>query len=768
MPHTSAMLKAMHMEERGSKRSRYSRSLPARKRRHGGAFDTSTAQKQLTAAEYQALTPAQKFAYKTNNIGAQQWSTRLQDRKIVQAQQAAEQARIQQLIPSYNEKTVIWSAVHRPIPSFEEYAKKPKKWDELARLDKIPYDKFVSSWKSNLDATHDSDFPDIASFFANSKLYKDYLTFVQKWHRNLGPEHVPEIPTAQNYYADKANYDNKVMSSGERAAAGFEQVLSYVPVLGTIAGVAEDIKAGRSAGDIFKNAAVGIGSTVLNEFVPGAGTAIKTGLEAAGVVGRGRRHKRRRIGSSRPTEEAYKAAANAAYGTGPDPPGYKPVFTSDTLRVWMDPNDEDLLVGVRGTWDLGDMKANLGVAFNNLHNTKRYKKDEADLLRIAQKFPASKFHFASHSLGAAIARRLEEKVPTLSSKAYNAAFEPRSILNPGKQERVYKGDDFLGKIGRYLPGAQYKPITTPPSTKVKWYNPSTWKIVQDHFMSGFGRRSGGARSRYTNAQMVGWWRNFNKYMTLDRAYHNAVTSAERSNARQAQREFEAEHPDVNWRRSLRWNRAQRIFDPEFERQRLYLTRNENEFLDPEDEGVEENAVVEIDEHGDVLESPPGWTGGPLTKVVGEDETNPSTTQAGDPGDIDATVADVDGTVANVNGSVAEGSGRVRRRRRGGEMDMGETSAKVNKRELKRFRRYERFVRSTEDRLKLQDPLAPWNPVEEYRDAPPIRLPRVSGLNPKFKDPYMGTVGRVQSTVVPVEEAKKEDDNRNYSVVTVHV
>jgi hypothetical protein len=412
-------------------------------------------------------------------------------------------------------------------------------------------------------------------------------------------------------------------------------------------------------------------------------------------------------------------------------------------------------VGVRGTWDLGDMKANLGVAFNNLHNTKRYKKDEADLLRIAHKFPGSKFHFASHSLGAAIARRLEEKVPTLSSKAYNAAFEPRSILNPGKQERVYKGDDFLGKVGRYLPGAQYKPLTTPPSTKVKWWNPSTWKTVQDHFMSGFGRRSGGARSRFRNAQLVSMWENFRQYIALEDAKSAAASPDERRNARHALGQFQADHPEVNWRRSLQWNNAQRRTDPEFDRQRLYLTRDESQLIEPEAEGVDSNAVIEIDGHGNLLESPPGWTGGPLTAVALEDETDPDgRTEASDPEDVDATVA--------------EGSGRVRRRRRGGEMDMEEMSAKLNKRELKRFRRYERFVKSGEERLQPQDPDAPWNPVDEYRDAPPIKLPRVSGQNPKFKDPYLGTVGRVQSTVVPVEEAKKEDDNRNYSVVTVHV
>ena len=224
MPHTSAILKAMQKEERvrgTSKKKRYSNSVPYRsKRRRGGAASTSQFQRKLTAEQYNALTPAQKFAYKTNNIGAQQWSTRLQDRKIVEDRKAAEQARIQQLIPSYNDNIVTWSAVNRQIPSFEEYIKKPQKWIELARMDKIPYDQFVKLWKSNLDATHDADLPDIALFFANSKLFNDYVKFVQKWHKNLGPEHVPEIPTAQKYYEDKANYDNKVMSAGERAAAG--------------------------------------------------------------------------------------------------------------------------------------------------------------------------------------------------------------------------------------------------------------------------------------------------------------------------------------------------------------------------------------------------------------------------------------------------------------------------------------------------------------------------------------------------------------------
>lgn len=207
--------------------------------------------------------------------------------------------------------------------------------------------------------------------------------------------------------------------------------------------------------------------------------------------GKGLRRKWRR-GFGLPSDEMYKMAAKNAYDAqaGPMPGGYRPIFSSATLKIWHNPQDGDIFVGVRGTYDTTDMKANASLPFNNLESTVRYKKDEADLLRVMRRYPSSQVHFASHSLGAAIARRLENKVRTASSRAFNPAFEPSFVNNRGKQQRIYRGNDFLGQLGRYLPGAQHLPPAKTDQTadKTKWYDPRTWQAFQHHSMSGFGQR----------------------------------------------------------------------------------------------------------------------------------------------------------------------------------------------------------------------------------------------------------------------------------------
>lgn len=196
-------------------------------------------------------------------------------------------------------------------------------------------------------------------------------------------------------------------------------------------------------------------------------------------------------GGAKPSDEIYKAAAVAAYDktVGQLPGGYRPVLSTPTLKAWVDPKDGELVVGVRGTYDATDMLANASLPLNKLESTSRYKRDEASLLKLVQRFPNKAVHFASHSLGAAIARRLENKVTTASSRAFNPAFEPAFMRDAGKQQRIYRGNDFLGKVGRYLPGAELRPAaaTDQPADKVKWYDPRTWQGVQHHLMSGFGK-----------------------------------------------------------------------------------------------------------------------------------------------------------------------------------------------------------------------------------------------------------------------------------------
>ena len=718
------------------------------------------------------------------------------------------------------------------------------------------------------------------------------------------------------------------------------------------------------------------------------------------------RHKRRRTGGSTPTDDVYKAAANAAYDTGPDPPGYTRVFSSDTLKVWKDPKDKDLLVGVRGTWDLGDMKANLGLAFNNLQNTKRYKKDEADLLAIARKYPSSKFHFASHSLGAAIARRLEEKVPTLSSKAFNAAFEPSRALDPGKQQRVYKGSDFLGKIGRFLPGSTYKPVTSAPAKKVKWYNPTTWKMFQDHAMSGFGY-VGGVRAKRSRSEYQALITGFTEYAELQEALDLAKANGvqqEIDEAKEDLEEFQDNHPEANWRRSWTDTVQMAANNPDEPMAfRFYVPRDVEETEGEDDpDGTNTEEIIESRPGDDIRETPghrepiqpvellegegkrrkrrrrrrkhggaartyanqakkpvsqsqynrmsakqkfkfktnklavnqwedrnisesitinkreeeakriasllqpykdnfefwdlekelrpvptfeeyikqpnrwndaatrialpynnfnakwqqlfppPNpdrdadkpiiqqyygnervynayldyvskwkstkgreWDSGiPLIEEYYEDQAkwqdalrsglNKGLTMVFDMlqdvpglGLLSGVASDLlkgkglmmaarnlaINAAANALNTIAPGAGTAARTAvdlglqltgnqglgkplTGGEGE--EEDRPMTRRERKKYRRIERIMKGTREQLIDDDPSAPWNPVDRYKEAPPLVLKRVSRVNEKVPDPYKTSVARVETTVTPAAEAAAMDDNRNYSVVNLNI
>ena len=205
-----------------------------------------------------------------------------------------------------------------------------------------------------------------------------------------------------------------------------------------------------------------------------------------------------KLGGAAPPQELYKLAAEQAYDKQQRalPGGYEPVpGGTATVRAWKKASDPDLLIGVRGTDDARDMSANASLLYNGLRGTNRYKADEATVRKIVAAHPGAKVHLASHSLGAAVAREMENILPVATSRAFNAAFQPSTFSKPGVQERHYKGSDFLGQIGRYLPGAKH--IVAPPdSSKSKWYDPRTWNAFKHHSLSGFGRkRKGGAMRR---------------------------------------------------------------------------------------------------------------------------------------------------------------------------------------------------------------------------------------------------------------------------------
>lgn len=203
-------------------------------------------------------------------------------------------------------------------------------------------------------------------------------------------------------------------------------------------------------------------------------------------------------GGADPNEEVYLQAANQAYNKEQTalPGGYEPVpGGTDTIKAWKRPDSSDIVFGVRGTADARDMQTNANLVINNLRNTDRYKEDEATVKRILAQYPDAKAHLASHSLGSAVARELEDVIPVASSKGYNAAYQPSHLLKPGKQQRHYKGSDFLGQIGRYIPGAKHTPVQPKTwSDRILSYMPGpSWNPIKHHSLKNFW---GGAKRHY--------------------------------------------------------------------------------------------------------------------------------------------------------------------------------------------------------------------------------------------------------------------------------
>lgn len=204
-------------------------------------------------------------------------------------------------------------------------------------------------------------------------------------------------------------------------------------------------------------------------------------------------------GGVEPSEEATVQAAQQAYGNTHTalPGGYEPVHgATGQVKAWKHPDSPDLLIGIRGTElnnksdAVRDLVTNANLAFGNLKNTNRYKEDEAAVKALLAAHPGSKAHLASHSLGSAIARELENVVPVATSRGYNPAFQPSAFFNPGKQQRKYYGSDFLGQIGRYIPGAQHVPSKPKTWTEkiVSYASPGLSKFysgLKHHSMRGF-------------------------------------------------------------------------------------------------------------------------------------------------------------------------------------------------------------------------------------------------------------------------------------------
>jgi len=213
--------------------------------------------------------------------------------------------------------------------------------------------------------------------------------------------------------------------------------------------------------------------------------------------------KRSLRGGNAPDEETLLRAAEQTYKSDQEalPGGYEPVpGGTSTIKAWKSSSSPDLLIGIRGTkgLDARDWSANATIPFGGLTSSDRYKADEAAVRSLMAAHPGARLHLASHSLGSAVARELEDVVPVASSKGFNPAFQPTAFIRPGIQKREYKGADILGTIGRYIPGATHTAVQ--PKTwrqRLASFLPDPWRPITEHKLRAFrGGMKGGVLPHY--------------------------------------------------------------------------------------------------------------------------------------------------------------------------------------------------------------------------------------------------------------------------------
>ena len=140
---------------------------------------------------------------------------------------------------------------------------------------------------------------------------------------------------------------------------------------------------------------------------------------------------------------------------------FKLKFHSNTLNCYVDESTKQVIIGIRGTnvWDFSDVKADLSLPFNNLHNTNRFQFDDKLMREITEQYPPQQYSYymSGHSLGTAVMTELMRRYPFVQQAVgYNGAFQPKDFqLKNENIKRLYVDKDPLYRNGGFM----FNPVT---------------------------------------------------------------------------------------------------------------------------------------------------------------------------------------------------------------------------------------------------------------------------------------------------------------------
>ncbi len=163
-------------------------------------------------------------------------------------------------------------------------------------------------------------------------------------------------------------------------------------------------------------------------------------------------------GGNLPSLSILQKIATESYSDSPKSvENWKVIEFTPTLKFYR--QDNIVIVGIRGSIDYKDLKADIGIAVNNLKSSKRYKADIETMINFKYKYNAVPitYYGVGHSLGGAILDAFIAAGLIKKGVSFNPAVEPLNLRNDSylTNRRIYITNDPLYLIeGRLAKGSE--------------------------------------------------------------------------------------------------------------------------------------------------------------------------------------------------------------------------------------------------------------------------------------------------------------------------
>ena len=221
-----------------------------------------------------------------------------------------------------------------------------------------------------------------------------------------------------------------------------------------------------------------------------------------------------------PLSVMYNIIDNAYKQKGRDKviSGYELIHGTATLVFYK--KGDIILVGVRGTADTRDTKADLLIPLGKLDTSARYKEDVEVMKNIHQKYPDATYYGVGHSLGSAVVDLFLHEGLLNQAVSYNGAVEKR-FLNNNNNKRIYiSSDPLYNTMGRFASNVEVREKPNQSLFKKVLTNTSglglAYKTGTSHLLSNF---AGGKKKK---GKSVSASHNYRDKIAFMSAFHNVL------------------------------------------------------------------------------------------------------------------------------------------------------------------------------------------------------------------------------------------------------